>query len=57
MKVGDLIYNRTHDIKGLLVEYYGSQCSGTVQCWWVLYTGGVMDIVDDTDIEVISEGR
>ena len=57
MKVGDLIYNRTHDIKGLLVEWYGSQCLGTVQCWWVLYTGGDMDIVDDTDIEVISESR
>ena len=55
MKAGDLIYNRTHDIKGLLVEWYGSQCLGKVQCWWVLYACGTMDIVDDTDIEVISE--
>ena len=57
MKVGDLIYNHIHDIRGLLIKWYGSQSSGTVQCWWVLYADGSLDIVSNTEAAVINESR
>ena len=52
MKVGDLIYNSTHDIRGLLIDWHSSSGGGTIQYWWVLYADGVLDITDDRDIRV-----
>jgi hypothetical protein len=53
MKVGDLIYNPAHNIRGLLVEWYGSSGGGTIQYWWVLYADGVLDISNDSDMNVV----